>query len=370
MVVDGATEFSMSFEICESAWTWPGNVHDRAMMATHISPRRTGPPTGSRIDEKQKMLRLHTVTRPFFIDTDTASDDAVALIIALRHPNIDVVGIGIVAGNVPLEMGVQNALYTVELCGSSAPIYAGASRPLVRDLETAQIVHGVDGMGDIGLLLRGRTPAAGSATDALLAAADAHAGELTLVTLGPLTNIAHALQRDPTLPNKIARCVVMGAAADHIGNISPVAEFNMWCDPHAVEIVLKSGMKLEFVGWDISRHYGSVSPSLARKIRDIGTPLAEFSIDIQKTLIEFCANVTHIDGFDLPDPIAMAYAIDGNIATEFRDMYLTVETTSQQTLGMVVMDTLGVLDHAPNARVVTRASSKLFQSMLIEALRD
>ena len=109
------------------------------------------------------MLRLHTVTRPFFIDTDTASDDAVALIIALRHPDVDVVGIGIVAGNVPLEMGVQNALYTVELCGSTVPIYRGSSRPLVRELVTAQIVHGVDGMGDIGLPLQGRTPVAGHA---------------------------------------------------------------------------------------------------------------------------------------------------------------------------------------------------------------
>lgn len=316
------------------------------------------------------MLRLHTVRRPFFIDTDTASDDAVALIIALRHPDIDVVGIGIVAGNVPLEMGVQNALYTVELCGSSVPVYAGASRPLVRELMTAQVVHGFDGFGDIGLPLSGRAPANGSAIDALLAAADAYAGELTLVTLGPLTNIAMALQQDPTLPNKIARCVIMGAAADHIGNVTPVAEFNMWCDPHAVEVVLGSGMKLEFVGWDISRLYGTISPSEARKIRDVGTPLAEFAIDIQKTLREFCANVTNIVGFDLPDPIAMAYAIEGNIATECRDMYLTVETSGMQTLGMVVMDTLGVMGQSPNARVVTRANSKLFQSMLVDALRD
>lgn len=310
------------------------------------------------------------MARPFFIDTDTASDDAVALIIALRHSDVNVVGIGVVAGNVPLEMGVQNALYTVEMCGSSVPIYSGASRPLIHELATAQNVHGNDGMGDIGLPLRGRIPADRSATDALIAAANAHVGELTLVTLGPLTNIAIALQQDPTLPKKIARCVVMGAAADHIGNVSPVAEFNMWCDPHAVEIVLASGMNLEFVGWDISRHYAVVSPALARDIRAIGTPLAEFSIDIQRVVVEFCANETHIDGFDLPDPIAMAYAINGNIATEYRELYLTVETMSSHTLGMVVMDTLGVLHQVPNARVVTRANSELFLSMLTDAVRD
>lgn len=318
---------------------------------------------------RRQLLRLHTVPRPFFIDTDTASDDAVALIIALRHPGVNVVGIGIVAGNVPLEMGVQNALYTAELCGTSVPIYPGADRPLVRELATAQNVHGNDGMGDIGLPLHDRSPATGNAIDALIAAANAYAGELTLVTLGPLTNIAHALQRDPEISNKIARCVVMGAAADHIGNVTPVAEFNMWCDPHAVEVVLTSGMNLEFVGWDISRKYAAVSPAQARDIRAIGTPLAEFSIDIQRIVIEFCANETHIDGFDLPDPIAMAYAINGNIATECRDLYLTVETLSPHTLGMVVMDTLGVLHQVPNARVVTRADSGLFLSMLTDAVR-
>lgn len=321
-------------------------------------------------DSSQQLLRLQPVARPFFIDTDTASDDAVALIIALRHPDVNVVGIGIVAGNVPLEMGVQNALYTTELCGSSVPIYRGADQPIVRELVTAQFVHGNDGMGDIGLPLRDRIPSEGMAIDALIAAASAHAGELTLVTLGPLTNIAYALQRDPTLSMKIARCVVMGAAADHIGNVTPVAEFNMWCDPHAAEIVLKSGMNLEFVGWDISRKYGAVSPAQALEIRAIGTPLAEFSIDIQRILVEFCANVTHVNGFDLPDPIAMAYAINGNIATEYCDLYLTIETMSPHTLGMVVMDTLGVLHQAPNARVVTRADSGLFHSMLTDALRD
>ena len=174
------------------------------------------------------------MARPFFIDTDTASDDAVALIIALRHPEIYVVGIGIVAGNVPLEMGVQNALYTIEMCGSAVPVYRGADRPLVCAPKTAQNVHGNDCMGDIGLPLHGRVSAEGDAVDALIAAATTYAGELTLVTLGPLTNLARALQRDASLPKKIARCVVMGAAADHIGNVTPVAEFNMWCDPHAV----------------------------------------------------------------------------------------------------------------------------------------
>lgn len=307
--------------------------------------------------------------RPFFIDTDTASDDAVALAMALRHPEVEVVGIGVVAGNVPLDMALQNALYTRELCErTDVSVYAGADAPLSIPLDTAQNVHGRDGMGDIGLDLSGRTPDDGHAVDALLATSHDHAGELTLVTLGPLTNVAHALERDPGLPERIPRTVVMGAVADHIGNVTPVAEYNMWADPQAVEAVLASGLALEFVGWDISRHYAVVEPELAADLRSIGTPLAEFAVDIQRAVSEFCETETKLAGFDLPDPIAMAVAIDPSVATATRRLHLAVETESHLTRGMVVMDVLGLTDRAPNATVVTAADTSKFLRMLRAAL--
>ena len=306
--------------------------------------------------------------RTFYIDTDTASDDAVALVIALRHPGISVVGIGIVAGNVPLEMGIQNALYTREMCGSNAPIYAGAAAPLSRPLGTAQNVHGNDGMGDIGLALTGRKPDAGSAVDALIDAAHANSGALELVTLGPLTNVALAVQKDPTIVRHIKRCVVMGAVSDHIGNVTPVAEFNMWVDPEAVDVVLRSGMNLEFVGWDISRFDACIRPEESARIRAIGTPLAEFAIDIQRAVAEFCATETKVPGFDLPDPIAMAYAIDSSIAISTREMYLEAVTADGPARGMVVMDTLGVTHREPNALVVTKGDHERFMAMLTEAV--
>ncbi|HAG67754.1 MAG TPA: nucleoside hydrolase [Acidimicrobium sp.] len=306
--------------------------------------------------------------RKFFIDTDTASDDAVALIIALRHRDIEVVGIGVVAGNVPLEMGVQNALYTRELCGSSTPIYVGAAKPLTRELRTAQFVHGMDGMGDIGLDLTGRQPNAGSAIDELIKSAHEFDGVLELVTLGPLTNIALALKKDPSIATKIKRCVVMGAVADHIGNVTPVAEFNMWVDPEAVDVVLRSGMNLEFVGWDISRKFAVITQAESAMLRAMDTPFATFIIDIQRVLEKFCENETHLAGFDLPDPIAIAYAINSSVADEVREMHLVVETQSQATEGMVVMDTLGILHQTPNASVVTSARHDVFMSMLMDAL--
>jgi purine nucleosidase len=308
------------------------------------------------------------MTRPFFIDTDTASDDAVALVMALRHPDVDVVGIGVVAGNVPLDLAVQNALFVVDECGATIPVYAGADRPLVVALETGQYVHGQDGMGDIGLALRGRSPSAGHAVDALLEASHHYAGELTLVTLGPLTNIAIALRRDPGLAARIARCVVMGAVADHVGNQNPVAEFNMWVDPHAVDVVLQSGMPLELVGWDISRRYAVIESHEADELRAVGTRVAEWCVDIQRCLIDFCAEQTKLGGYDLPDPIAMAVAIDPSIATETRHLHCAVETTSALTRGMVVMDLLGFGGQEPNARVVTAADRDRFMAMLREAM--
>ncbi len=307
--------------------------------------------------------------RPFFIDTDTASDDAVALVMALRHDEIDVIGIGVVAGNVPLDRAVQNALYTRELCGrDDVPVYAGEATPLRRELETAENVHGGDGMGDIGLSLRGRTPQQGHAVDALLRASHDHEGELTLVTLGPLTNVAVALERDPSLPDRIRRTVVMGAVADHVGNMSPVAEFNMWVDPHAVDAVLGSGLALEFVGWDISRRFAVIEKDVAADLRSIGTPLAEFCLDIQSVVAEFCDSETKLSGFDLPDPIAMAYAIDPAVATQTAALHLAVETESELTRGMVVMDLLDLLHREPNATVVLGADRDRFLDLLRASL--
>ncbi len=188
------------------------------------------------------------------------------------------------------------------------------------------------------------------------------------MTLGPLTNIARALQRDPTLPERIARCVVMGAVADHVGNTNPVAEFNMWVDPHAVDVVLRSGLAVEFVGWDISRHYAVLDPTDAAAIRAIGTPLAEFCIDIQGVVNEFALHETKLAGFDLPDPIAMAYAIDPTVATETRRLHCEVETASAVTRGMVVMDLLGLTGREPNALVVIAADRERFLAMLRDAV--
>ena len=302
--------------------------------------------------------------RRFVIDTDTASDDAVALVLALTEPSITVEAITVVAGNVPLDRAVQNALYTRELCGSEVPVYEGAAGPVNgQELFTAQNVHGQDGMGDVGLPLTGREPDHGDPVDVLVDLAHRYPGELTLVTLGPLTNVALALRKDPSIAGLYQRVVVMGGTGDHSGNITPAAEFNIYVDPEAAAEVFASGMPLEMVGWDVSRDYAVLPPAEMDALRATGR-LGGFCMDIQATLLQFCRDVTDIDGVDLPDPVTMAYAIDPSIATATRRAFVTVETEGTHTRGMTVVDALGLLGKEPNALVVDAADHERFVAML------
>ncbi len=308
--------------------------------------------------------------RHFMIDTDTASDDAVALVMALCYPGVQVEAITVVVGgNVPVDQGVQNALYTVELCDKQVPVYRGLAAPIVRPLETAQHVHGGDGMGDIGLPLSDRAPAPGHGVTTIIETINRLAGEITLVTLGPLTNIAVALLQDPSIATKVENCVVMGGIGQGYGNVTPVAEFNIWVDPEAAKIVFESRMPLTMVGWDVSRTYAVFDPPEAARLRSLGTPLAEFCVDIQKVVNDFALNVTHLEGFDLPDPMAMAVALDQTVATTTKQLHVEVETSSILCRGQTIVDHLHITGHEPNVNVVLEASRDRFLSILYDSVR-
>ncbi len=307
--------------------------------------------------------------RRFLIDTDTASDDAVALVMALRNPEIKVEAITVVAGNVPLEQGVQNALYTVELCKADVPVYAGCAKPLMRPLETAQFVHGEDGMGEIGLPLSGRTPASGHAMEVIIDTIRRFAGDITLVTLGPLTNVALALARAPEIARMVKRCVIMGGIGLGHGNVVPAAEYNIWVDPEAAKMVFESGLPITMVGWDISQKYATFDDAEADRLRRI-SPLGEFCVAIQTHLRKFGMEKLWLAGFDLPDPIAMAVAIDPAVATVVKRLHVEIETTSPLTRGAVVVDHLGITGTTPNADVVLEASRDRFLELLYAAVKE
>jgi purine nucleosidase len=302
--------------------------------------------------------------RTFVIDTDTGSDDAVALAMALRHPDVHVAAITVVSGNVPLDQAVQNALYTREVAGGEAPVYRGREGTAE---HTAQDVHGVDGMGDIGLPLSDRAPDDGDAVEKLVELVRAAPDEVELVTLGPLTNVAEAFERAPDVPGLLRRLVMMGGTSDAVGNVAPVAEFNVWADPEAARVVLRSGAPIEMVGWDISRKYAVFTPEQADWLAGLG-PVGVFAVAIQAKLIEFTSAVTHLAGFDLPDPIAMAVALDPSVATDVRRHHVDVELAGELTRGQTVVDVLGVGGGEPNVDVVVEASRERFEQVLATTL--
>jgi purine nucleosidase len=287
------------------------------------------------------------VKTKFVIDTDTASDDAVALIMALRSPNVDVQAITTVAGNVAVQQATRNALYTAELCGSKVPVYAGAEKPLTREHASADWFHGRDGLGDHDYPLPKRTVEKKNATDALIGTIEAHPG-LVLVTLGPLTNVALALQKRPGIASKVGRCVLMGGAPCCEGNVTPAAEYNIWCDPEAARIVMRSGLPIELVGWHLCRGGAVLNPADIEHVLSFGTPVAKFAIDCNSHAQKAFLEQTGEHGISLPDPVAMAVALEPAIVTSHSEHFVDVEVASGLTRGMTVVDRLNVAHNNRN----------------------
>ncbi|HVO99263.1 MAG TPA: nucleoside hydrolase [Bryobacteraceae bacterium] len=296
--------------------------------------------------------------RILLIDTDTASDDAVALIMALRSREVRVAAITTVAGNVPVEQATRNALYTAELCGASTPIYMGCSEPLIRKYEDATWFHGQDGLGDQGYPAPKRHAEAAHAVEAILETVRANPG-IELVTLGPLTNIAVALKRQPEMIRNVGRCVIMGGNPCCVGNVTPAAEYNMWVDPDAARIVCRSGLPIELVGWQLCRGEAVLNEGDIDKATGLGTALATFAIDCNSTAKDAYLRQTGEIGISLPDPVAMSVALDPSICIEASDHYLDVEVASDLTRGMTVVDQLNAAENRRNrtlwAETVRRA---------------
>ena len=327
-------------------------------------------------------------TEKFIIDADTGSDDAVALLIALRHPNVEVLGVTIASGNVPMKQGLLNTLSTSELCEQDIKIYAGAEKPLERDyieffsLEdfikhvqsrdaasaSGQCVHGIDGMGDIGVAPKNEGIEPMSAVDFLVSSFNKEAGQITLVTLGPLTNIAEAIHKDPSIVKKIKHCYVMGGTSDGSGNVSAAAEYNIWVDPEAAKIVFNSGMQITMVGWDNSYKYAMLRENEINKIKSIKTKYADFAVDIQIVLRELTFKTYGFDGFDLPDPITMAIAIDNSIIEESQQLHVVVDTRDGLTRGQTIVDYFNEEGGEQNIRVVTKSSHEKFMRLLVKSL--
>jgi purine nucleosidase len=293
---------------------------------------------------------LWRMKRKFLIDTDTASDDAVALIMALRSPEVEVVGITTVAGNVEVRQASRNAIYTAELCGAMVPVFMGAENPLERAHWSADWFHGRDGLGDRGYPAPRRAPEKMTAVDAIVELIEAHPG-IVMVTLGPLTNVALALRKRPEIAKKVSRCVVMGGAPCCEGNVTPAAEYNIWCDPEAARVVARSGLPVEMVGWHLCRWEAVLNLEDIEKVLGFGTAVARFAIECNSRAQEAFHVQTGEHGISLPDPVAMAVALEESIVTSASEHYWDVETKTELTRGMTVVDRLNVAGDERNREV-------------------
>ena len=294
------------------------------------------------------------MNRTFLIDTDTASDDAVALIMALKNPDVHVAAITVVAGNVDVQQGTRNALYTVELCEAKVPVYSGAEKPLLRLYEDATWFHGRDGLGDHNYPAPRQSAEKLHAVDAFIETVEANPG-LVLVTLGPLTNVALAVSKRPKITTKVSRCVVMGGAPCCEGNVTPAAEYNIWADPEAARIVMRSGLPVELIGWQLSRGDAVLHEFEIAQVQTFNTKLADFAIECNSRAREAYRKQTGEDGIALPDPVAMCVALDPAIGTEWSEHYVEIETQSELTRGMTVVDRLNVAEDERNREVWSSA---------------
>jgi len=292
-----------------------------------------------------------------------------------------VIAITTVAGNVPVQQATRNALYTAELCGASVPVFQGSEKPLARPLVTAEWFHGADGLGDHGYPPPHRSAEKAHAVEAIIATVRMNPG-LTIVTLGPLTNIALALAQAPDLARNVGRCVIMGGAPCCEGNVTPAAEYNMWVDPDAARMVFRSGLPIEMVGWQLCRGAAVISPADIELIDKIGTKLSHFAVESNSTARKAYRKQTGEDGISLPDPVAMSIALDPSIGFEASRNYVDVETASELTRGMTVVDRLGVatddrnraiwgelVNRAPNAKVYWAIDAPRWKQSLYVALR-
>jgi purine nucleosidase len=307
--------------------------------------------------------------RKIIIDTDPGQDDAVAILLALASPEeLDVLGVVAVAGNVGLHHNANNARKVVELAGRrDVPVYAGCARPMRRQLVTAEHVHGETGLNgpdlpDPTIPLQAQH-GVDYIIDTLMAA---EPGTITLCTLGPLTNIAMALIKQPAIAERIAEIVMMGGAYFEVGNITPAAEFNIYVDPEAADVVLQSGVPITMLPLDVTHQVQSTPDRLAAIVA-LGNKSGE-AVHAMLTFSEtFDLQKYGWTGAPLHDPTVIAYLLQPELF-EGRQCNVTIETASELTLGMTVTDYWHVTDKDRNVNYLRNGNADGFYKLLLERL--
>lgn len=304
------------------------------------------------------------------LDCDPGHDDAMAILLALGNPNIDLLGVTTVGGNQSLEKVTYNARATLEMAhATNIPVHAGCDRPMIRPLEVAAAVHGETGLDGVTLPEPTRPLDEGHAVNWIIDTIMSHEpGTITLVPTGPLTNIAMAVRMEPRIVSRVKEVVLMGGGY-HVGNWSAVAEFNIKTDPEAAHVVFNEAWPITMVGLDLT-HQALCTPEAQAKIDAVGTPLAAFASGLMNFFRKAYQN--NQDFIDPPvhDPCTIAYLIDHSVV-ETRRCPLDVEIKGDLTLGMTVADLRGSEPSAEecHTQVATKLDFDKFWDLIVDALK-
>jgi len=302
---------------------------------------------------------------PLVIDTDPGVDDALAILIAHRHA--EVAALTVAAGNVGLAHTVANAMKLVEVIGAQTSVHPGCPVPLVWPALDAAFVHGADGFGDTAYLPAAQRASEEHAVTALLRLSRQHAGQLTVVALAPLTNLALALRLDPQLPSRIARLVVMGGAVNGRGNTHLVpAEFNIGFDPEAAHIVFSAWPQLELIDWEACLRHAMDFAWFDRTVA-AGDAAAQFYAAISRKVRRF-SEAHGRRGMIVADALAMAVAVEPDIVRRAESHHVGIELAGALTRGATVVDWEDRRGRRANARIVIEVDQERFQSIVARAL--
>lgn len=306
--------------------------------------------------------------RKIIIDTDPGQDDAIAILLALASPELDVLGITAVAGNVPLPLTSKNCRIICELAGKTdVPVYAGCAEPMARKLVTAEHVHGKTGLDGIDLPDPDMPLQGTHAVDFIIKTLRSEpADSVTLCPLGPLTNIATAFARAPDVIEKVHQIVLMGGAYFQVGNITPAAEFNIYVDPEAAEIVFKSGIDLVVMPLDVTHKALATQPRVDG-FRALGTRVGRAVASWTEFFERYDVAKYGSAGAPLHDPTVIAYLLDPKLFSG-RRINVEIEVHSDLTRGMTVADWWRVTGRAPNALFIGDLDADGFFALLTDRL--
>ncbi|WP_025730864.1 nucleoside hydrolase [Atopobacter phocae] len=310
--------------------------------------------------------------RRVILDTDTAGDDTTAILTALHHFKVE--GITIAGGNVAFEQEVENALYTIELSNPDTyvPVFKGHDGPMMREIGakhwTEERIMGIDGMGNSFFEKAKQRPEEMHAVDFIIQTIMDNPGEIEIIAIAPLTNIAMAVKREPKIVDKIKHLWIMGGVNNSLGNIAAVAEYNFYTDPEAVKLVLHSGMPMTMVTWDMCLKHAVMYEDAINEIEALQTKGSEFFIKVNTHVREFELAKRGIDGITCPDSVVVAIVADESLMTKSGSYYVDIETQGTITRGYNLVDLQSDLGREPNIRVCEAIDGEKFKQHLMTVL--